>query len=121
MKFCRCSPIKSPILAASPTIVTSSAESKLVSHAVHDQGRNWSCWAYAIATSIRGSLRNLISNCAERGIISQNLKDDLTARLDHTSHHHQMRCELMMIIMPRRVNTVGVGQTAYVHPVFRRV
>jgi len=35
-------------------------DNKLFSRLLHDQGNAWSCWAFAIASSIRGSLRQLL-------------------------------------------------------------
>jgi len=74
-----------------------------------------------MATSIRGSLRNLISEAAQREIIDKKTEEELVYLITDTGHHQQMRSELMMIIMPRHVNEPGEGQTAYVHPVFRRL
>jgi hypothetical protein len=41
-------------------------ENKPFSRLLHDQGNAWSCWAFAIASSIRGSLRQLLRKVEDR-------------------------------------------------------
>ena len=74
--------------------------------AVHDQSHNdWQCWAYAVTTMFRSSLRRLIEHSTQREQISQDLRQALQNELDHPDNHKLMRTELMSIVFPTRLNT----------------
>ena len=58
---------------------------------IHDQGSENVCWAYAISTMLRASIRSAI----EKYDIKEGLKI-----LDDPNHHKMMRKELTMNIFP---------------------
>ena len=59
--------------------------------AIHDQGSENVCWAYAIATMIRASIRSALKK--------YNIESGLEI-LDNPNHHKMMRKELTMSIFP---------------------
>ena len=59
--------------------------------AIHDQGYENICWAYAISTMIRASIRSALKK--------HNIKNGLDI-LDDPNHHKMMRKELTMNIFP---------------------
>ena len=70
------------MLAVSPNFIMPDleAETNLISQAIHDQGKNWSCWAYAIATSLRGTLHKLIRRFSKKNLIDKKLRDELISK-----------------------------------------
>ena len=58
---------------------------------IHDQGSENVCWAYAISTMLRASIRSAI----EKYDIKEGVKI-----LDDSNHHKMMRKELTMNIFP---------------------
>ena len=58
---------------------------------IHDQGSENVCWAYAISTMLRASIRSAIEKYG--------IKHGLEI-LDHLNHHKMMRKELTMNIFP---------------------
>ena len=59
--------------------------------AIHDQGSENVCWAYAISTMLRVSIRSAIKK--------YQIKNGLEI-LDNPNHHKMMRKELTMNIFP---------------------
>ena len=59
--------------------------------AIHDQGTEDVCWAYAIATMLRASIRSALKKYS--------IKKGLEI-LDNSNHHKMMRKELTMNIFP---------------------
>ena len=59
--------------------------------AIHDQGYENVCWAYAISTMLRASIRFALKK--------YNIKKGLEI-LDNPNHHKMMRKELVMNIFP---------------------
>ena len=59
--------------------------------AIHDQGSENFCWAYAISTMLRASIRSAFKK--------NNIKKGLEI-LDNPNHHKMMRKELTMNIFP---------------------
>ena len=59
--------------------------------AIHDQGCENFCWAYAIPTMLRASIRSAVKK--------YNIKNGLEI-LDDPNHHKMMRKELTMNIFP---------------------
>ena len=58
---------------------------------IHDQGFEDVCWAYAISTMLRASIRSAVEK--------YRIKDGL-AMLNSPDHHKRMRKELCMNIFP---------------------
>ena len=58
---------------------------------MHDQGFENVCWAYAISTMLRASIRSAIKK--------YNIKNGLEI-IDNPNHHKMMRKELTMNIFP---------------------
>ena len=58
---------------------------------IHDQGSENVCWAYAISTMLRASIRSAIKK--------YKIKNGLDI-LDNPNHHKMMRKELTMNIFP---------------------
>ena len=90
---------------------------KNIFSAIHDQGQSAKCWAYAISTMLRNSLRLKIDSAP----ISNDLRDLLLAKLNDKNHHKRMRCELMMVVTPTRMNTDDDNQSAILALVMDRV
>ena len=59
--------------------------------AIHDQGYESVCWAYAISTMLRASIRSAVEK--------YQIKNGLGI-LDNPNHHKMMRKELCMNIFP---------------------
>ena len=70
--------------------------------AIHDQGSENVCWAYAISTMLRASIRSALKKLKiKRGYISEhkNIKHALKI-IANPNHHKMMRKELVMNIFP---------------------
>ena len=63
----------------------------LLFSAIHDQGYENVCWAYAISTMLRASIRSIIKK--------YNIENGLKI-LNDPNHHKMMRKELTMNIFP---------------------
>ena len=66
---------------------------------------------------LRNSLRLKINSAP----ISNDLRDLLLGKLNDKNHHKRMRCELMMVVTPTRMNTDDDNQSAILALVMDRV
>ena len=79
---------------------------KFVLTEIHDQSANdWQCWAYSIATMLRTSLRLLLRSALADGDIDEAQANSLLKILLNINHHKTLRCEIMMVVFPIRLNT----------------
>ena len=93
-----------------------------VSKNIHNQGKTLFCWAFAISTMLRQSLKLFISQrYADSFLIKIALK-----KLDGDAFHRQLRNELIMIPIPKNLSTdynqqSYLNQGHYLHLAFERV
>ena len=45
----------------------------------------------------------------------------LSSLLENETHHRQMRSEILLLVIPRPMNTPSFNQTAVLTPIFQRV
>ena len=81
----------------------------MVSKTIHDQGKTLFCWAFAISTMLRQSLKLFISHYGN-SFITADLTDsgrinDALTKLKDNSFHRQLRNELIMIPIPKNFST----------------
>ena len=81
----------------------------MVSKTIHNQGKTLFCWAFAISTMLRQSLKLFISHYG-LSLITAGLTDsgriiDAMTKLKDTSFHRQLRNELIMIPIPKNLST----------------
>ena len=71
-----------------------------VSKNIHNQGETLFCWAFAISTMLRQSLFLFIS-----GLTSNKFeKDNALKRLNDVEFHRQLRNELLMVPIPKKIS-----------------
>ena len=95
-------------------------KNSLVSNEIHDQtDEDWKCWGFAMTTTIKSALKNLIKNLIYcdmkkiRNFDSERFQDilrDTIIRIDDRNFHKILRSELMTVVHPIRQNTEDVGQ-----------
>ena len=66
-------------------------------------------------------LRNSMRLKIESAPISNELRGELSNLLNDKDHHNRMRCELMMVVTPTRMNTNEDNQGALLELVMERV
>ena len=77
------------------------AHSSLVSRFSHNQKDSNLCWAFSISTVIRGELKRLILNLANRNYISAQLKEDALKWADQINKENRLVKELVCLVNPR--------------------
>ena len=81
----------------------------MVSKTIHDQGKTLFCWAFAISTMLRQSLKLFIRRYGDTFIEAKftdlaKLKNAMT-KLKDNSFHRRLRNELIMIPIPKNFST----------------
>ena len=72
----------------------------MVSKNIHDQGESLFCWAFAISSMLRQSLKLIIS-----GLDSDSYKiNEALSKLNGNGFHKQLRNELIMLPIPKIKN-----------------
>ena len=71
-----------------------------VSKNIRNQGETLFCWAFAISTMLRQSLKLLLSNLDEETFN----KNDAFKKLNCIDFHRQLRNELIMIPVPKNIS-----------------
>jgi len=90
---------------------------------IHDQGKSFLCWAFAIASMLRNSLRLLLKQIQPRllKLRKSHIYEVLMNKIENETHHRQMRNELLLVVIPRPMNSPSVKQTAILTPIFQRL
>ena len=93
-----------------------------VSKNIRNQGETLFCWAFAISTMLRQSLKLLLSNLDEETFN----KNDTFKKLNCIDFHRQLRNELIMIPIPKNLSNEfnqdsALNQGHYIHLAFERV
>ena len=81
----------------------------MVSKTIHHQGKTLFCWAFAISTMLRQSLKLFIRRY-EDSFIKAKLTDsaqinDAMTKLNDATFHRQLRNELIMVPIPKNLST----------------
>ena len=79
------------------------------------------CWAYAVATMLRVSVKLLLQQSLSAGLIDKQLHDSLVATLDSPNHHKTLRSEIVMVLFPMRMNQFPKSDLVSVSLVVDRV
>ena len=93
-----------------------------VSKNIRNQGETFFCWAFAISTMLRQSLNSFISKLDEK----LHNKTDALKKLNSIDLHRQLRNELIMIPIPKNLESwynqySALNQGHYVGLAFERV
>ena len=93
-----------------------------VSKNIRNQGETFFCWAFATSTMLRQSLNSFISKLDEK---LQN-KTDALKKLNSIELHRQLRNELIMIPIPKNLESwynqySALNQGHYLNLAFERV
>ena len=91
----------------------------MVSKNIHDQGESLFCWAFAISSMLRQSLKLFIS-----GLDSGSYKiQDALSKLNGNGFHKQLRNELIMLPIPKikNANISSLDQGHYLPLAIERV
>ena len=101
-----------------------------VSKDVHDQGESLFCWAFAISSMIRQSLKLFIRGLKSRiyddineAISKLSLWSEALEKLKNPNFHRQLRNELIMLPIPKikRRSTTPLDQGHYLFLAIERV
>ena len=92
-----------------------------VSKNIRNQGETLFCWAFATSTMLRQSLNLFISNLEEKFN-----KNDALKKLNNIDFHRQLRNELIMIPIPKNLESwynqySALNQGHYLNLAFERV
>ena len=92
-----------------------------ISKNIRNQGETLFCWAFSISTMLRQSLNLFISNLEEKFN-----KNDALKKLNNIDFHRQLRNELIMIPIPKNLESwynqySALNQGHYLHLAFERV
>ena len=71
-----------------------------VSKNIRNQGETLFCWAFAISTMLRQSLKLFLSD-----LINMKNKEEALTKLNSDEFHRQLRNELIMIPIPKILST----------------
>ena len=101
-----------------------------VSKDIHDQGESLFCWAFAISSMIRQSLKLFIRGLKSRiyddineAISKIGLWSEALEKLKNPNFHRQLRNELIMLPIPKikRISTTSLDQGHYLLLAIERV
>ena len=92
-----------------------------VSKNIRNQGETLFCWAFAISTMLRQSLKLFLSD-----LINMKNKEEALTKLNSDEFHRQLRNELIMIPIPKILSTeynneAPLSQGHYLEMAFERV
>ena len=93
-----------------------------VSKNIRNQGETLFCWAFAISTMLRQSLNLFLSKLDEKLLN----KNDALKKLNNIDFHRQLRNELIMIPIPKNLESwynqySALNQGHYLNLAFERV
>ena len=93
-----------------------------VSMNIHDQGKSFFCWAFAISTMLRQSLKLFISKLGSKNLFVNELsKIEARSKLERNEFHKRLRNELIMLPIPKIKQQCGPEQAHVLDLAFQRV
>ena len=93
-----------------------------VSKFIHDQGKSMFCWAFAISTMLRQSLKIFLSELKrDQHLVDLSKQDKALTILNRNEFHKQLRNELIMLPIPKIKNHCGPEQAHNVELAIQRV
>ena len=93
-----------------------------VSMNIHDQGKTFFCWAFAISTMLRQSLKLFISQLESKNLfVNESLKTEALLKLERNEFHKRLRNELIMLPIPKIKQQCGPEQAHVLDIAFQRV
>ena len=93
-----------------------------VSKFIHDQGKSMFCWAFAISTMLRQSLKIFLSELKrDQHLVDLSKQDKALTILNRNEFHKQLRNELIMLPIPKIKNHCGTEQAHNVELAIQRV
>ena len=93
-----------------------------VSMNIHDQGKSFFCWAFAISTMLRQSLKLFISKLGSKNLFVNDFsKIEARSKLERNEFHKRLRNELIMLPIPKIKQQCGPEQAHVLDLAFQRV
>ena len=93
-----------------------------VSKFIHDQGKSMFCWAFAISTMLRQSLKLFLAELRKiESAVDMTKLISTSALLDKNEFHKQLRNELIMLPIPKLKNDFVAAQAHNVDLAIQRV
>ena len=93
-----------------------------VSMNIHDQGKSFFCWAFAISTMLRQSLKLFISKLGSKNLfVNEFSKIEARSKLERNEFHKRLRNELIMLPIPKIKQQCGPEQAHVLDLAFQRV